>query len=49
MKISNIVEIAEDRMISDLCLQWFNETDEKKKQEILDKIQELWKKINGKK
>jgi len=48
MKISNIIEIAEDRMISDLCLQWFNETDEKKKQEIHKLILELYKKINGK-
>ncbi len=48
MKISNIIEIAEDRMISDLCLQWFNETDEKKKQEIYKLILELYKKINGK-
>lgn len=49
MKISNIIEIAEDRIISDLCLQWFNETDEKKKQEVFDKIQDLYKKINNKK
>lgn len=49
MKISNIIEIAEDRMISDLCFQWFNETDEKKKQEVFDKIQDLYKKINNKK
>ena len=46
MKINNIIEVAEDRMMSDLCLEWYNETDENKKQEIFDKIQELYKKIN---
>ena len=47
MKIDNIIEIAEDRMMSDLCLKWYNETDEIKKKEILDKIDELYKKINN--
>ena len=49
MKISNIIEIAEDRMISDLCLEYYNETDETKKEEIFNKIQDLYKKINNKK
>ena len=46
MKINNIVEVAEDALMSNLCLEWYNETDENKKQEIFDKIQELYKKIN---
>ena len=49
MKKSNIIEIAEDRMISDLCLEYYNETDENKKEEIFNKIQDLYKKINNKK
>jgi hypothetical protein len=49
MKINNIVEVAEDRLMSDLCLEWYNETDENKKEEIFNKIQELYNKINGKK
>lgn len=49
MEIENIVEIAEDALMSCLCLQWYNETDEEKKQELFNKIQELYKKINEKK
>jgi len=49
MEIENIVEIAEDALMSSLCLQWYNETDEEKKQELFNKIQELYKKINEKK
>lgn len=49
MEIENIVEIAEDALMSSLCLQWYNETDEEKKQELFNKIQELYKKINNKK
>mgnify|MGYP000653439568 CR=1 FL=1 len=49
MEIENIVEIAEDALKSSLCLQWYNETDEEKKQELFNKIQELYKKINEKK
>jgi hypothetical protein len=47
MKIDNIIEIAEDRMMSDLCLKWYNETDEHKKQEIYKLILELYNKINN--
>jgi hypothetical protein len=49
MEIENIVEIAEDALMSSLCLQWYNETDEEKKQEIHKLILELYKKINEKK
>lgn len=49
MEINNIIEIAEDRIISDLCLQWYNETNETIKQELYNKIQELYIKINEKK
>jgi len=49
MKIKTIIEIAENRKISDLCLEYYNETDENKKEEIFNKIQELYKKINNKK
>lgn len=49
MEINNIIEIAEDRIISDLCLQWYNEPNETIKQELYNKIQELYIKINEKK
>jgi hypothetical protein len=49
MEIENIVEIAEDALMSSLCLEWYNEIDEEKKQELYNKIQELYNKINGKK
>ena len=47
MEKENIIEIAEDALMSCLCLQWYNETDEIKKKEILNKIDELYKKINN--
>ena len=47
MKIQNIIEIAEDRMMSELCLKWFLETDDEKKKQIYDEeIMPLYKKIN---
>ena len=49
MEIDNIVEIAEDALMSSLCLEWYKEIDEIKKQELYNKIQDLYNKINGKK
>jgi hypothetical protein len=47
MEIQNIIEIAEDRMMSELCLKWFLEKDEAKKKEIYDnEIMPLYKQIN---
>ena len=47
MEIQNIIEIAEDRMMSDLCLKWFLETDEEKKKAIYEnEILPLYKQIN---
>lgn len=47
MEIQNIIEIAEDRMMSDLCLKWFLETDEEKKKAIYEnEILSLYKQIN---
>jgi hypothetical protein len=47
MNIQLIIEIAEDRMLSDLCLKWYLESDEEKKKQIYDEeILPLYKKIN---
>ena len=47
MKIDLIIEIAEDKMMSELCLKWYLEEDEEKKKEIYDnEIIPLYKKIN---
>lgn len=47
MEIQNIIEIAEDRMMSDLCLKWFLEKDEEIKKKIYDEeILPLYKQIN---
>jgi len=59
MNVKNILEIAEDRIISDLCLIFFelnnkilsNPDDlnlKKQQQDIKDKIDEMYKKINKK-
>lgn len=48
MNIKNIIEIAEDRIFSDLCLKWYLEKDENIKEEIYKQIIELYKKINNK-
>lgn len=55
MRIQNIKEIAEDRLMSDLCLKWYLldikethlESDEKEKQEVYEQIIQLYNKING--
>jgi hypothetical protein len=47
MKLPTIVEIAEDRLMSDLCLKWYLEEDEEIKKEIYNnEIIPLYKKIN---
>lgn len=48
MDTSLAIDIAMDRLMSDLCLKYYLETDEKVKQEIYDnEIIPLYKKING--
>lgn len=48
MNIELAIEIAMDRLMSDLCLKYYLETDEKVKQQIYDnEIIPLYKKING--
>lgn len=48
MKIQNIIEIAEDRQMSDLCLKWYLEKDDEKKKEIYqNEIIPLYKQINN--
>jgi len=47
MEIKKIIEIAEDRMMSDLCLKWFLEKDEDIKKRIYEEeIIPLYKIIN---
>jgi hypothetical protein len=47
MKIKTVIEIAEERLMSDLCLKWFLEPDEEKKKQIYDEeILPLYNKIN---
>jgi hypothetical protein len=48
MKEKNIIEIAEDAIIADLCVKYYYETDEIKKKELFEQIQEFVKKINKK-
>lgn len=48
MDIQLVIDIALDRLMSDLCLKYYLEQDEKVKQEIYDnEIIPLYKKING--
>jgi len=48
MKLRTIIEIAEDRLLSDLCLKWYLEIDDEIKKQIYDEIMILYKKINNK-
>jgi hypothetical protein len=48
MKLQTILEIAEDKIIADLCVKYYYETDEVKKNIIFEEIQEWYKKINKK-
>jgi len=48
MEIQLIIDIAMDRLMSDLCLKYYLETDEVKKKIIYEnEIIPLYKKING--
>jgi hypothetical protein len=48
MNVELVIEIAMDRLMSELCLKYYLETDEKVKQEIYDdEIIPLYKKINA--
>jgi len=48
MKIKTVIEIAEDRLMSDLCLKWYLETDEEIKNKIYhEEILPLYNKINA--
>ena len=48
MDIQLVIDIAMDRLMSELCLKYYLEQDEKVKQEIYDnEIIPLYKKING--
>jgi hypothetical protein len=48
LSLETIIEIAEDKILADLCIKYFYETDEDKKKLIYDEIQEMYKKINDK-
>lgn len=48
MSIELAIEIAMDRLMSDLCLKYYLETNEKVKQDIYEnEIVPLYKKINN--
>lgn len=47
MDLQNIVDIAEDALMSSLCLKWYLEKDEEIKNKIyIEEIIPLYKKIN---
>lgn len=48
MRLETIIEIAEDKIIADLCVKYYYETDEEKRKLIYDEIQQMYKKINNK-
>ena len=48
MREETIIQIAEDRIVGDLCVKYYYETDPVKKQELFDEIQAWYKKINNK-
>jgi hypothetical protein len=48
MKENLIIEIAIDRLISDLCLKYYLETDKAKREIIFNEIQKLYIDINKK-
>lgn len=50
MNIKNIIEIAEDKIIADLCVQYYyavENGDETKQQLIYEEIQKWYLKINN--
>lgn len=48
LSLQTIIEIAEDKIMADLCIKYYYENNEEKKQEIYNEIQEFYKKINCK-
>lgn len=48
MDIKTIIEIAEDRLMSDLCYKWYIETNENIKTLIYGEIIRLYNRINNK-
>jgi hypothetical protein len=48
MRVETIIQIAEDAIIADLCVKYYYETDEVKKQQLYEEIQQWYKKINNK-
>lgn len=48
MRIETIIEVAEDKIMADLCIKYYYEVDEEKKKIIFNEIQEWYKKINNK-
>jgi len=47
MDIELITDIAIDRLMSDICLKWYLESDDEKKKQIFDnEIMPLYKQIN---
>ena len=49
MDLQTIKEIAQDRIISDLCIKWYLEENEQNKIIIYDEIIKLYIKINNQK
>lgn len=48
LPLETIIEIAEDKIIADLCVKYYYEIDEDEKKIIYEVIQEMYKKINEK-
>jgi hypothetical protein len=48
MRVETIIEIAEDRIVGELCVKYYYETDPVKKQQLFEEIQQWYKKINQK-
>lgn len=56
MKTQTIIEIAEDRLMSDLCIKWYllnnlvspTQEEQQTKEDIYAQINELYNKINNK-
>jgi hypothetical protein len=48
MDVETIIYTAENQILSNLCLEYYNETDEQKRKILFDKIQLIYlKKINN--
>lgn len=47
MDIETIIYTAENQILSNLCLEYYNETDEQKKKVLFDKIQLIYLKKNN--